>query len=158
MSELSLLDFYGFLVAVISVLITFLIGWQVFVLFDLRRLRKDISDEIIKMKYESNDLQAAAMGDLALLSTRERLDFQSANYSLLSMMYLLRNGRTAESDNSALLLLEYATSGNGHLTVRPDQKENLMMVYFSEIKPLYKGQYQSQLSQVINQIQLKQHQ
>lgn len=152
MSDLSVLDFYGILVGVISVLTTFLIGWQVFVLFDLRRLRAELREELGKVRYENNDLQSAAMGDFALISMRQQQDFQSVNYSLLSMMYLLRNGRISEADNFALAIIEYAASGNGTLTVRYDQKENLMSVYYTTIKPLYTGQYQSQLSKVINQI------
>lgn len=141
------MDAHSFLVSVLSVLVATLIGYQIYTVINFdrqkRRLRQEwrslvetITEQMALLQAESNNTQSAITGDLALYYEKQQDDFRFVNYTLTSAMYILRNGNNAYADNMIKSIMEY---GNGGLEMSEHHKSMVLRLFYSGIKPVYRG-------------------
>ena len=135
-------DIYGFLVSVLSVLITVLIGWNVYTIIDFNNKRKQMRSDIEKIKQElsntalflqkeHNNAIYGVMGELALICEKNHNDYKFVNFMLSSVMYGLRSGIDISSNIKAILELRKATG----LKMEEFEKSLVLDTFYHGIKP-----------------------
>lgn len=135
-------DFINILVSGLSILVTVLIGWQIYTVINFRAEKTAMKSEVAEivgelkshidlLRTESNYTQSAITGDLAQYYITQQQDFKVVNYFLTSTMYALRNQRQDIADTNIRAVLEYGRNG---LAMKEMQKLLVMELYYTGVK------------------------
>jgi hypothetical protein len=110
-------DYQGVLVGILTLLVTVLIGWQIYILFDLRKIREeiDIKRQLVNMESERNMcVSAMSLSDFyySLLVNEPVKDkeFKYLNYRIAALLHASKIGDIGMCNAIVRALLESVKS------------------------------------------------
>jgi hypothetical protein len=110
------IDWMGILVGILSTLTVVLISWQIYTLFDIRKIRKEVEAERLHVIYESERnslISSMSMSDFYYSSLikepEEQRIYKYISYRLYAILHASRIGDFATCGANAKVLMESIT-------------------------------------------------